>query len=143
MTIPKRNSLMVINIVLPLILGLFIYLTKAERTYLSDFLSAFQSGLPIINYPEIVRNYACDFMWAYSLSFCLRLSLGNTLKVKYNLSVITLTSTVAIVMEAIQLIQIVPGVFDPWDMLVELVAITIATSITLIIERRFNNYEET
>ena len=138
----RRNGLFAVNIVIPLIFGLLIYLTKAERTYLSDFLSAYRSALPIIDYPEIIRNYACDFLWAYSLFFCLRLSMGEKLKGKHNLMAVVVTSITAVGLETIQLIQTIPGVYDPWDIAVELTAIVIANLISTIIERRFNNYEK-
>ena len=131
----------VVNIIVPLVCGLFIYLTKAERTYISDFLSVFRLALPIIDYPLVIRYYACDFLWTYSLFFCLRLTLGDTLKGKHNLTVIALTGVVAVILETIQLIKTIPGTFDMLDILVELIAIAIADLILTIIERRFS-YEE-
>ena len=142
MTVPKRNSLFALNIILPLICGLFIYLTKVERTYLSDFLSDIRSFLPVISYPYIIRNFACDFLWSYSLFFCLRLTLGEKLKGEHNLTVILVTGVVAIILEAIQLIKTIPGTFDLLDILVELIAIATAYLVTTIIERRFKYYEE-
>ncbi|WP_034449369.1 hypothetical protein [Butyrivibrio sp. AE2032] len=142
MTIPKRNSLLAVNFVVPLVIGLLIYLTKAERTYVSDALSSFRSVLPTISYPELIRSFACDFLWTYSLFFCLRLSLGESLKGQYNLTVITVTGIVAIILEILQLLKGVPGTFDPWDIVTELIAIAVAFLITTIIERRFKYYEE-
>ena len=142
MTIPKRNSLFAVNVLFPLICGLFIYLTKAERTYLSDSLSGLCSILPTIRYPQIIGNFACDFLWTYSLFFCLRLTLGDKLKGEYNLTVIAVTCVVAIILETIQLIKTIPGTFDPLDILVELIAIAVAILVTTIIERRFKYYEE-
>lgn len=142
MTIPKRNSLFAVNIIIPLICGLFIYLTKVEKTYVSDFLSGFRAVLPTIRYPQIIGSFACDFLWTYSLFFCLRLSLGDKLKGEHNLTVIAVTSVVAIIMETIQLIKTIPGTFDPLDILVELIAIAVAFSVVTIIERRFKYYEE-
>ncbi len=142
MTFPKRNVLFTVNIIIPLIIGLFIYLTKPSSTYLSDFLSGFRSVLPIIRYPEIIDFYACDFLWTYSMFFCLRLALGDALKGKYNLMVITVTGVVAIILETLQLIKGVPGTFDPMDIVTELIAVTVAYLLTIIIERRFKYYEE-
>lgn len=138
----KRNGIFAVNIVIPLVFGAFIYLTKAERTYISDILSAFRSVLPIINYPEIIRNYACDFLWAYALFFCLRLSLGDKLKGKHNLMVIAMASIVAVSLESIQMNTAILGTFDLWDIVVELIAIATADLIETIIERRFKSYEE-
>lgn len=142
MTFPKRNGLFAVNIIIPLILGLFIYLTKPSSTYISDFLSVFRSILPTIRYPEIIDFYACDFLWTYSMFFCLRLTLGDALKGKHNLTVITVTGVVAIILEILQLIKGVPGTFDPMDIVTELIAVTVAFLITIIIERRFKYYEE-
>ncbi len=142
MTIPKRNSLFVVNTIIPLIGGFLIYMTKAESTYLSSFLSGFRSLLPTISYPNIIRSFACDFLWTYSMFFCFRLTLGDKLKGEHNLTVITVTGVVAIFLEAIQLIKTIPGTFDPLDILVELIAIAVAFLVTTIIERRFKYYEE-
>ena len=142
MTFPKRNCLFAVNIIVPLVFGLFIYLTKTERTYISDFLSVFRSVLPTINYPNIIRNYASDFLWTYSMFFCLRLTLGDELKGKHNLTVMALTGVVAIILESIQLIKAVPGTFDLLDIVAEFIAIAVAYLITHIIERRLNNYEK-
>ena len=142
MTFPKRNCLFAVNIIVPLCIGLFIYLTKTERTYISDFLSAFRSALPVINYPNIIRSYASDFLWTYSMFFCLRLTLGDEIKGKHNLTVMALTGVVAIILESIQLIEVVPGTFDLLDIVAELIAIAVAYLITQIIERRFNYYEK-
>lgn len=137
MTIPKRNSLFALNLIIPLICGLFIYLTKAEHSYVASFLSAIRSLLPTIRYPYIIRNFACDFLWSYSLFFCLRLTLGDSLKGKRNLTVITVTSVVAIILESLQLTNAVPGTFDPLDIVTELLAVAVAFLITSLIERRF------
>lgn len=137
MTIPRRNSLFALNLIIPLICGLFIYLTKAEHSYVASFLSAIRSLLPTIRYPYIIRNFACDFLWSYSLFFCLRLTLGDSLKGKHNLTVITVTSVVAIILESLQLTNAVPGTFDPLDIVTELLAVAVAFLITSLIERRF------
>ena len=74
--------------------------------------------------------------------FCIRLTLGDALKGKYNLTVITVTGVVAIILETLQLIKGVPGTFDPMDVVTELIAVTVAFLLTIIIERRFKYYEE-
>ena len=142
MTFPKRNCLFALNIFIPLVWGLIIYLTKPENTYISICFSGIRSLLPTIKYPEIINCFACDFLWTYSMFFCLRMTLGETLKGKHNLTVITVTGFVAIFLETIQLIKGVPGTFDPLDIVTELVAIAVAFLITTIIERRFKVYEE-
>ena len=142
MTFLIRNCLFAVNIIVPLVFGLFIYLTKTERTYISDFLSGLRSALPVIYYPDIIRNYASDFLWTYSMFFCIRLTLGDELKGKHSLTVMVLTGVVAIILESVQLIEVVPGTFDLLDIVAEFIAIAVAYLITLILERRFNYYEK-
>ena len=74
--------------------------------------------------------------------FCLRLTLGDALKGKHNLTVISVTGVVAIIFESLQLIKGFPGTFDLLDIVIELIAIAVALFITIIIERRFKYYEE-
>lgn len=130
------------NAFLPLVTGLLIYLTKAERTYITDLLHALRTILPVIRYPHIIRAFACDFLWTYSLFFCLRLALGDSLKGKHNLTVITVTVIAALLLETIQIFKVIPGTFDPMDIAAEISATAVALLITTIIERRFNHYEE-
>ena len=142
MAFPKRNCLFAANIIIPLVTGLFIYLTKAEKTFLSDFFSFTRSVLPVINYPVLISSFACDSLWTYAMFFCFRLSLGDELRGKHNLTVILLTGVVAIILEAVQLIKVIPGTFDLLDLIAEFIAIAVAFLITHIIERRFKYYEE-
>ncbi|MCR5329255.1 MAG: hypothetical protein K6E12_10455 [Saccharofermentans sp.] len=135
MTISKRNSLYAVNVIIPLVCGLFIYLTRIESNFLSSSLSGIRSVLPVIRYPILIKNFAADFLWAYSLFFCLRLTLGDLLKGKYSLTVISLTSIVAVVFESLQMIKHFPGTFDPLDIVVELIAVIVAFLISKFIER--------
>lgn len=48
MTVSKRNSLFAVNVIVPLVCGLFIFLTKTENIYLSDSLRGVRSVLPVI-----------------------------------------------------------------------------------------------
>lgn len=84
-----------LNITLPLILGVIIYL---------------------VNTPGIIRNHLCDFLWAYSLAFSLTyIELNN----KETL-IITLSS--GVVFELLQMMHLIKGTFDILDILVELLA---------------------
>jgi len=137
MSSPARRGLYALNVIIPLISGLFIYLTKAESTYLSRYLSGIRAALPVLDYPDIIRNHACDILWTFSLFFCLRLTLGERLKGKHNITVILVTGSVATVLEVMQLFKIIPGTFDMLDILAELTAAAAAFLITMITERRF------
>lgn len=84
-----------LNITLPLILGVIIYL---------------------VNTPGIIRNHLCDFLWAYSLAFSLTyIELNNK-----ETFIITLSS--GVVFELLQMMHLIKGTFDILDILVELLA---------------------
>ena len=142
MKILRRNSLFAVNVVLPLMCGLFIYLTKPETSLLSHLFAGFCSVLPVIRYPLIIQYYAADFLWAYSLFFCLRLSLGDELKGKYNVFLVLLEAVVAMLLEYLQILRVVPGTFDIFDMGTELLAIFIGLLVLNIIEWRNRDYEK-
>lgn len=61
MTVSKRNSLFAVNVIVPLVCGLFIFLTKTENIYLSDSLRGVRSVLPVIRYPKIINFFAVVF----------------------------------------------------------------------------------
>ena len=136
MTITRRNSLFAVNVIVPLVCGLFIYLTKPEATYVSAFLSRIRLMLPVIRYPLIINHYAADFLWTYSLFFCLRLTLGDALKGKHSITVIVITAVTSVILESLQLLERFPGTFDPWDIVAELSAVAIAFLISVLIEKK-------
>lgn len=141
MIVTRRSKLFVINIVLPLVIGLLIYLTKEERTYVSYIFSALRLRISHIKYPTPIKNYACDILWAYSMFFCLRCTLGDNLKGRFNITVVIITSVSSALLELFQRFEFFPGTFDWLDISAELIAILIALSISLLIERRVV-YEE-
>ena len=138
----RKKVLLIINIIVPLLIGLFIYVTKEGNTYISDVFSSVRSEFGIICYPLIIRCYACDFLWAYALFFCIRLSLGDSLKGKNNETVLITAGVIAIALELLQLNKRFPGSYDSMDIVVELFAIFIAAVITTIIDRRIKYEKE-
>ena len=142
MKISGKKIIFAVNVIVPLICGLFIYLTKVESTYISGFLSGIRSMLPVIRYPLLINYFAADFLWTYSLFFCLRLTLGDELKGRHSLTVIILTGVMAVVFELLQLTKRVPGTFEPWDIAVELSAVAIAFLISLLIDRGYKSREQ-
>ena len=141
MAYTKKNHLYALNSIVPLLCGLFIYMTIKEDTLISHLLSSLRSLLPVIHYPTIIRNFAADFLWTYSMFFCLRLTLGDELSGKNNIIVLLLTSIAAIVIESLQLTKIFPGTFDVLDIVTELAAAVCALFISNMIERNLC-YEE-
>ncbi|MBQ2658726.1 MAG: hypothetical protein IJF87_09180 [Erysipelotrichaceae bacterium] len=137
----KKNYLYALNSILPLFCGLFIYMTIKEDTFISYALSSLRSLMPVIDYPVIIRNFAADFLWTYSMFFCLRITLGDELSGKYNIIVLLLTAFVSVIIECLQLTNVFPGTFDIWDIVTELSAAICALFISNMIERR-KCYEE-
>ncbi|SEA17467.1 hypothetical protein SAMN05216349_10622 [Oribacterium sp. KHPX15] len=141
MSYTKKTYLYALNSILPLFCGLFIYLTKRDDTLVAHLLSSLRSLMPVIDYPAPIHNFAADFLWTYSMFFCLRLTLGDDLCGKYNSFVFLLTAIVAVVIECLQLTKVFPGTFDFLDIVIELVAAVAALLISNMIERR-NKYHE-
>ena len=124
-----------INMLIPLMLGLFIYLTSGNNTYLSDFASSSGIQLIKIQYPGIVRFYLCDLLWGYSLYSGLRIFNDNA-------GVALLTAVItASVMEALQMTAVIPGTFDVWDIAVEIIGIILALLTTNFITGRKRDEE--
>lgn len=144
----KRNSLhyeyplfIVFSAVIPLIIGLFIYMTSKDHTILTDFLSNIGISLSRFEYPTIIRYYACDFLWAYAMCSGLWLFSSDRRSNKTMIRVVVTAIGFAAVFESLQLIKGFPGTFDIYDVLVEAAAIIIATIIIKTITRRYH-YEE-
>lgn len=126
-----------LNMLIPLLIGLFFYLTSGKNTYLSSHMADLGVQLMRIQYPLILQYYFCDFLWGYSLYSGLRLFINNR-------SIVLLISiSTASVMESIQLLSFVPGTFDVCDILVESLGIVIALLTTQMIIRRHKNEETT
>ena len=135
----KKIAVSVISICLPLISGLFIYLTSGGGNYLTDCISLTGLVFPRITYPGLVRNYACDFLWSYSLFSAVELAISEG-KPKIRAAV-AVSFVTMILLETLQQIPQFPGTFDVWDIAVETAAIAIAAVVTITLNRRFK-YEE-
>lgn len=132
----KSNIVLIIsNIIIPLIIGAFIYVISRE-TYIYRFLR--YMGMKEINVdikiPSIIRNYGCDFLWAYSLSFSLFLAIG--MKVRSIPKIIPVEILFCLILEFLQLLSFFKSTFDPVDCLVELSAVAIANAIIILIHKR-------
>ena len=108
----KKNYLYALNSILPLFCGLFIYMTIKEDTFISYALSSLRSLMPVIDYPVIIRNFAADFLWTYSMFFCLRITLGDELSGKYNIIVLLLTAFVSVIIECLHLLELAESVAE-------------------------------
>ena len=126
------------GLILPLLTGLFIYLTCGTRTYLSDAFS--RIDVPHIDYPEVLINYGCDALWGFALFN--GLSLFEEPKNK-NIKVLIKAAVLIITLESVQLFEFIPGTFHPIDILTETIAVFTAMLITTIPGRLFQNEKRT
>ena len=121
----------ILNLLIPLFLGLFIYLTSRDRTVLFDMFSFVGIRLQEINYPQIIRNYACDFLWAYSLYWGVYFwgVFGGWRSLACLTSIVVLPFS--LIMELIQIPRSMPGTFDFIDIVTEFCAIGLAVFIAI------------
>ena len=132
----KKFTFYLLNIGIPLVLGLGIYLFCYRTTYINSvFTQVFGFSLPYIYYDNAFHRFitcwACDILWAYALTF----SLYPCFKVfKRPLIITCVTSSIfAVIIELLQINGIMNGTFDILDIVFEIVAIILAT---IIIKRR-------
>ena len=113
---PKRRlAFWMVNIIIPLFLGLCIYVLCRPDTYVSSvfirFLNTF--GITTGNIyvrSEFLRFYLCDILWAYALTFTISFLLGQSKEELY------LTAGICVAFEGIiefmQKWQIIRGTFE-------------------------------
>ena len=136
----KRISFFM-NIIFPLLFGAVFYLFTSPDVIFVEAVGSFWGRAQYIEHISIeegillmTRYYMLDVLWAYALVFALYFAIGNNAaRVKMAFLIAICFSTF---MEAIQLFQVIPGIFDPLDILVEALAEVLAA---LIIKK---HYEE-
>ncbi|NLG05346.1 MAG: hypothetical protein GX567_16215 [Clostridia bacterium] len=121
------NKLLIVNIMIPIIVGAIIYYLLSPDvifvTYINSIFSMdFYSNIHIHQNGFIVfiRNYVLDMLWGYSLIFSLFYIYGNNTAKLYRILMIGWTFSALI--EILQLTPIVKGTFDICDIVVELLS---------------------
>ncbi len=119
-----------VNTIVPLALGVILYVFTRPGTIISQIIyDCFQANRRInIALPTILSDYGCDFLWSYSLVHCLFLVSRSY---KFSLFVCIAFS---VFIEVIQLLPFVRLVFDPIDIVVEIIGIIIGLCIITIFE---------
>lgn len=133
----KKHIFLLINIVFPLIIGLAIYLICYKSTYINTTFNEIFGFTPPYFYSDntfyrFISCWACDILWAYSLTFGLYLcfkDFKNPLVISSVLAV-----SLAVIMEILQAYDLISGTFDIWDIILEITAIILAV---IIIKRSF------
>lgn len=116
-----------LHIAIPLLIGASVYIWASEDSYWGNWVSAI---LPITKIQvnsgvlTVLRNWGCDFLWAFSLFFAIALSIKNHPASTRKSGLLALT--VATATELLQLVH-VPGLkcgtFDFFDIIAQLCAV--------------------
>ena len=129
-----NKCFIIINILLPILLGAGIYYLASPEVIFVKILDKFLgisfhfSGLNINNFLfKFIRNYFLDMLWGYSFAFAVYLVMdNNTAKLKKTFYI---AFGFAAIMEILQITSIVKGTFDIWDIFVEFLAVMTAVFI--------------
>lgn len=123
----KTDTIIVLNIMIPIIVGTMIYyVLSPEVIFVKQIDHFIGNGFHIssINTGNIlfrfIRNHFLDMLWGYALIFGLFLVSGNNIA---DLKKIFLTAFLfSAVMEILQMTPVARGTFDIFDILVEFLA---------------------
>lgn len=127
----RRALFWILNIVLPLCIGLCVYLWFRPDTYVSRFLLRFLPIRPPQLSCAFLRNHLCDMLWAYALCFCIVFILGHSRK--NAAAALVICVGFSFLMELIQKKSVFPGTFDPLDVVLSSVSAILALLFIVII----------
>lgn len=128
----QRIVFSIINIIIPLIIGLFIYILFVPTSHISEFVylcigrSLYIGSVPT----KFITCYLADCLWAYALFFLIFVVYAQKLNDIW--CVLLVCVGFEILMEHLQLTPIVDGTFDVLDMIVEVLANLFGFGITFI-----------
>ena len=126
------------NIIVPLALGLAIYVLSGADVYIAKYIRQFlhiENAIVLI--VPTIRNYGADFLWSYALVFAVDGVLHDV--GKHDLLSLIICLSFAVLIELFQKINLISGTFDPMDIFVELVAIAIALQLIKYFEEEKHN----
>lgn len=127
------NILYLVNAMIGLTLGLFIYIVFRPDTYLSKYLLDITHLRMLSNYMSerdnilisFARYYLCDFLWAYSMTFSVQIFLKANCNKRY-IELIIYCLFFEFLIEGMQKFNIISGTFDIYDIVLEAAATLIA-----------------
>lgn len=120
----KTIKFLFVNIVLPLFLGLCIYLLFGTNTYINSFLGI-SVQFTFDNLTDVfIKSWLCDILWSYSLFNAVWLCL---FAFKNRVAAASFISFVLVVSsELLQYFSVIPGTYDILDIFFELTAVGFA-----------------
>lgn len=128
-----------LNITVPLLIGLFLYVVFRPDTIISNAIY----GLLQLTKPDIranssllseviffLRCYSCDMLWAYSLTFACSAIIGTSARQLAVTGIICFSFEILI--ELLQNYGVLTGVFDFLDIILEIISTLLAVLIIII-----------
>ena len=117
----KELLFYLLNIVVPLLIGTYIYIRYSPNVIFVGYLNNFVElkAKELNSATLFLRNYFCDFCWSYSLAFFISFIYYENLSLVYS---ILIPTTIGSVIELLQLIGFINGTYDLFDIFVELLA---------------------
>ena len=118
----KQNNLFfMLNIMIPILMGIFIYLFYSPNTIFVKFVNTYINIIIFDRnvFIDILRNYFCDFCWSYSLSFTISYIYKNQLSI---ITTIVIPVSVGLCLEILQLTSLTSGTYDLLDIFMESLA---------------------
>ncbi|MBP5624821.1 MAG: hypothetical protein J6X36_08125 [Lachnospiraceae bacterium] len=126
---------MIITAFIPLLLGGILYYYLFPDALFVSFLDRFWKAGVHSNYLyfrtpflSFVRNYLLDCLWAFSFCNFLFLITENDSRKKW--IVFLIPASVGIVLEVLQKVGAIMGIFDIWDIVVEIIGVFVALMVT-------------
>lgn len=127
----SRLSRLLIFVCAPIFLGAFLYYVFCPDVYFVSVIdnsigTGFHLSLDMESiFVKYFRFYLFDFLWSFSLTALLRLIVDDEAKSIYS---ILLSSSLVFVCEIMQIFPGIVGTFDICDIVVEIVAVIIASN---------------
>jgi hypothetical protein len=135
------------NVIVPIVIGTIVYCLIAPDVYFVEKLdSLFNICISSyhvdthIQYIKVIRNYLPDMVWGYSLMFALFICSGNNAVDLFRVFIVVVVFSIA--MESLQLMNMVIGTFDVFDIMVEVLSEGAAVFIIQKYYKRRNKNEE-
>ena len=130
----KHKYGIILNIVLPIIIGTLIYLILSPNAYVTKFFWRIMdvqnpfSHINIMSMPlviRLVRFHLCDALWAYALTYSVVSIIGKN-DLKSILKGCYISAVFLIIIEGVQILGYVVGTFDFIDILIQIIAALLA-----------------
>ena len=138
----KAILFFLVNAIIPILIGLILYLFIKPDSYVSQLINKIVSVPSVsLQYNNVliyfIRFYLCDMLWAYSLTFTMYLILVNDFGGM--ILCFLIAGVFSIFIELLQYFGIVSGTFDFFDVIAEMISIVLALGIIKIFYWRKEN----